>query len=137
MEYITFKRYRGKTFGGVVNIPALTILEAREGVLYYNNNVVCAIHSDVCNEYFANNDDGNGVHRGRLTQAIKKRLAVLPGDTVASRQQRWDKVWADELCAKYRDKKDPNYWLWDDSFYTAPIEDLQYIAHLIGAKEVK
>lgn len=137
MEYITFKRYKGPTVTGSVNIPALSVCEAKDGVIFYNNSQICAVHSDVCDAHFAFNGDGNGVHRGHLTASIKKHLEQKPNETIEQHQARWNKIWEDALCAKYKWEIDPEYWLWGDNFYTAPIEDLQYIAKLIGAKEVK
>lgn len=30
--------------------------------------------------------------------------------------------------------EDEGYWLWNDAFYNAPLEDLRHIAKLIGLK---
>lgn len=137
MEYITFKRYKGPTPAGSVNIPALSICEVINGVVYFNHKPVCAVHSDACDAHFAYNGDGNGVHRGHLTSAIKKQLLRKPNETAEQHQARWDKIWEDKVCAPYKWQIDPERWMWGDNFYTAPIEDLQHIAKLIGAKEVK
>lgn len=50
-------------------------------------------------------------------------------------QNRWDKVWDDQLCQKYKRPEHEDFWLWNHDFYNASIEDLKYIANLIGAKE--
>ena len=39
------------------------------------------------------------------------------------------------LAQKYRRSEHVNYWLWNDDFYNAPIEDLEYIAELVGVKK--
>ena len=50
-------------------------------------------------------------------------------------QNRWDKVWEDTLCQKYKKAGHEDYWLWNHDFYNADIEDFKYIANLIAAKE--
>ena len=52
-------------------------------------------------------------------------------DTENKYQQRWDKVWADKLCQKYKRRDHADHWLWNNDFYSAPIDDLRYIAALI------
>ena len=42
---------------------------------------------------------------------------------------------ATTLCQKYKKAGHEDYWLWNHDFYNADIEDLKYIANLIGAKE--
>lgn len=137
MEYITFKRYKGPSPAGRVNIPALSICEVRDGVLYFNSKPICAVHSDVCNAHFAYNEDGNGVHRGYLTQSIRKQLLRKKNETADQHQARWDKIWDDEVSAQYKSQIEEERWFWGDNFYSASIEDLQHIAKLIGAREVK
>lgn len=137
MEYITYKRFKGKTVSGDVNIPALTRLSAENGVIYLNGQPICAVHSNVGFTNFAANHDGNGMHRGRLIAAIQTRLHRKNQETQESWQARWDKVWDDAICRKYQDLGNPDFWVWNDDFYTADIQDLQYIARLIGVKEVK
>ena len=60
------------------------------------------------------------MERGRMTKAIQSIL----GKKDVRHQERWDKVWEDELCQKYKRKEYANYWLWNHEFYNAPIEDL-------------
>ena len=49
-------------------------------------------------------------------------------------QHRWNKVWSDKLCQKYKRPEHEDYWIWSFDFYNAPVEDLRYIAGLVGAK---
>ena len=72
------------------------------------------------------------MERGRLTQAIIKCLELKEYDTTY--QERWDKVWADPVCQKYKRSDFADHWLWNYEFYNAPLFDLQYIAKLVGAK---
>lgn len=132
MAYIVHRRFRGKTLSGEVNLPALTCLDSYEQYIIQGNKVLCLTTSEIAHQYFACDDDGCGLQRGRLTQAIQTRLAKRDDEY----QDRWDKVWDDQLCLKYKRPEFEDHWLWNHKFYEAPILDLQYIAGLIGAKEV-
>lgn len=123
MEYISFRRFRGKAFSGAVNIRSGTPAIERGGVLFVSESPICLISSENAHQYFARNDDGMGLERGRLTREIQKRLK--------NRKEKWSKVWEDPLCQKYKRKDHPDHWLWNHDFYNAPIEDLQYILDLI------
>ena len=76
--------------------------------------------------------DGQGRERGALVTAILARLQPQnPGDAC---QARWDKVWGDALCQRYRRPEHEDHWIWSYDFYNAPTVDLWHIARLIGAK---
>ena len=53
----------------------------------------------------------------------------------ANYQNRWDKVWSDEVCQKYKREDYEDFWLWNHDFYQADIDVLRHIAKLVGAKE--
>lgn len=80
--------------------------------------------------FFARNDDGEGRERGYLTREIKSILQKKDNGY----QARWDKVWEDDLCQKYKRHEHKDHWLWNHKFYNADIEDLKYIYQLIGGK---
>lgn len=132
MKYVTIKRYRRDDARGRFNIPYGTEVEEHDGLLWYKGKDICGDHAAVMREYFARNDDGQGLERGRLTRAILKALELRPGPEY---QERWDAVWADELCQKYRKNGQQDRFLWNIEFYNAPIEDLKYIAALVGAEK--
>ena len=89
--------------------------------------------SDCAYEFFAQNDDGQGLLRGKLIQTIKSTLAKHD----KAHQDRWDKIWDDPRCQQYKCSDRDDFWLWNHDFYNAEIEDLKHIAKLIDAKEVK
>lgn len=132
-SYITVKRAKFKTVSGDVNIPYGTKLEANGNVLMHNGKPVCAVFSSCAYEYFAQDDDGQGLLRGKLVHAIMSTLAKKDD----LHQERWDKIWDEPCCQKYKRDERDDYWLWNHDFYNAEIEDLKFIAKLIGAKEVK
>ena len=98
MKYIVHRRFKGKALCGDVNLPAMTELESEGGLITYNNSALCYEGSENSHQFFARNDDGNGMLRGRLTQSIQRRL--MKHDK--QHQERWDKVWCDERCQSYR-----------------------------------
>lgn len=130
MKYITHKRFKGKGITGDVNLPVFTELRTANHYLVYGTDIICADKSENAHLYFARNDDGNGIERGKLTRAIKSRLSKKDD----AYQDRWDRVWEDQLCLKYKRPEFDDFFLWNHEFYNAPIEDLRYIAGLIGAK---
>lgn len=131
MKYITTKRFRRAGIDGQFNIPYGTELESRDGVLWHDGKAICISRSAAAHEYFARNDDGNGLERGKLSHAIIKTLGGFGGDS-----DRWQIIYDDELAQKYRRADHQDYWLWSDDFFNAPIEDLKYLAALVGVKGV-
>lgn len=126
-NYVVKKRARFTGISGDVNIPYGAHLEAQNGYLLWDGKPVCAANSQNGLDHFANNDDGRGEERGRLTTEIISMLIKRNENY----QARWNKVWEDKLCQKYRMAEHEDYWFWNCEFYAAPIEDLQYIRKLI------
>ena len=106
-------------------------MEEQDGFLVRGGLRLCAVTSQNAFDYFAKNGDGNGVERGRLTISIMDTLAKRDAD----HQSRWNKVWEDPRCQKYRRADHADFWLWNREFYEAPVEDLRHIADLVGAKK--
>lgn len=131
MKYIVHTRFKAKAICGEVNLPALTEVELKDNMIYWQDKPLCVITSENAHKYFARNDDGQGMERGRLTQAIQQSLQKQDNKY----QDRWDKVWEDELCRKYKRKEYADYWLWNTDFFNAPIEDLRYIYNLIKGEK--
>ena len=131
MRYIAHRRFKDTAICGAVNIPALTECIADNGTIYFNGSPLCFVSSENAHQFFARNDDERGISRGKLTQAIQKRLSKRD----AGYQARWDLIWDDKLCQLYRRKEYDDFWLWNHDFFEADIEALRYIAKLIGAKE--
>lgn len=124
MKYITIKRLKGKCLAGEVNIPALTPIEEKDGILFYDDKPICLNTSRQAHEHFSCNIDGLGLQRGELIQKIEK---LVQGSTRA-----FDKLKNNELCKRYKKDSDQLVWFWSHDFYNASIEDLEQIY-----KEVK
>lgn len=129
-KYITKKRARVGGIRGYVNIPYGTRLEAVDGTIIYKGEAVCAVTCRNAHLYFAPDDDGKGLERGALTLAITSRLEKRD----AGYQARWDLVREDAICQKYKRADHGDHFLWNHEFFEAPVEDLRYIAGLIGAR---
>lgn len=132
LQYIVYKRFKGTSIGGDVNLPVFTICEELDGIIFYNDIPICAITSENAHLHFACNVDAQGMSRGKLIQAIQRKLKG--NKFKPNYQDRWDKIWDDKLCQKYKRIEHKDHWLWNHDFYNAPIGDLEYIANLIGAK---
>jgi hypothetical protein len=130
LQYTTIKRYKRNGIDGYFNLPYGTPIAEHEGVLYHDNRPICVARSFSSHEHFARNDDGQGQERGRLSHGIIKKLGGThrPGEPTPE----WDAIEDDEIANSYRRKDHETTWLWDDSFFKAPIKDLQYIAVKIG-----
>lgn len=132
MEYKTYvcrKRARFKAICGQVNIPYGTTLNGQGGFLILNNLPVCSATSQNAYDFFTQNDDGMGQERGELLNRITATLMKqTPGHNA-----RWGKIWDDPRCQKYKRPEQEDHWIWNHDFYNGPVEDLRYIAALIGA----
>lgn len=129
MEYITYKRFKETAICGSVNIPAQTKCVERNGVIYHQNMPICYDRSYNAQQHFAKNHDNLGLIRGQHTTKIIQTLSKRDDDY----QNRWNKIWEDLCCQKYK-THDLDFWQWDDSFFKAEIEDLQYIAKILNIK---
>ena len=128
-NYITRKRAKFEAICGHVNIPYGTALINQGGFLMWNGKQICGITSQNAFDFFTQNDDGMGQERGELLNRIIPKLEKRD----AGYQARWGKIWEDALCQKYKRPDQEEHWIWNFDFYNGPVEDLRYIAALIGA----
>lgn len=130
MKYITHRRFKDQAIFGYVNIPAMTECEEHHGMIFHKGKPICVITSENAHLYFAINEDGKGMERGATVRSICSMLEKRDED----HQARWDKVWEDELCQKYKRPEHPDHWLWNHKFYNADLDDLKYIENLIRGR---
>lgn len=128
-NYLCRKRARFDGISGQVNIPYGTALICQDGFLMHQNKPLCGITSQNAYDFFSQNDDGMGRERGELLNRIIPKLEKRD----AGYQARWGKIWEDALCQKYKRPDQEEHWIWNFDFYNGPVEDLRYIAALIGA----
>ena len=98
MKYIAHKRFKGQAICGTVNIPAMTECYTENEFLVLDGKKICVVFSENAHIYFAVNEDGCGIQRGRLTSEIIKILVTKDDKYNA----RWEKVWGDEYIADSR-----------------------------------
>lgn len=134
MQYITTKRFKRKGFHDSFNIPYGTTVESQNGYLWYEGKPICSEKSAVMREYFARDDDGLGLKRNKITHAIIDAMLIRDGETKEDWQKRWDILWDDAICNKYRKDYSETTFLWGIEFFNAPLLDLYHIASLAGAK---
>lgn len=128
-NYLCRKRARFDGISGQVNIPYGTALICQDGFLMHQNKPLCGITSQNAYDFFSQNDDGMGRERGDLVGRILSRLQKRD----YGYQARWNKVWEDARCQKYKRPEHEDHWIWNFDFYNGPVEDLRHIAGLIGA----
>lgn len=122
-NYVVKKRAKFDSISGSVNLPYGTPVTCEEGFLVHRRKRLCANVSQNAFDFFAHNDDANGELRGQLISDIQKFLLKY--------KERWDRVWEDSVCSKYKRPEHEDFWVWNYDFYNAPIEDLEYIRNLI------
>ena len=69
MDYITYKRFKGKSISGEVNIPYGTILQEHEKFLYLNGKPICCATSENGWEHFRPDTD-----EGKYRQDMLEKL---------------------------------------------------------------
>lgn len=69
MNYITYKRFRGKSLSGDVNIPFGTVLQERDGFLYLGKRPICCVTSENGWQHFRPDTD-----EGRIRQWMLDKL---------------------------------------------------------------
>ena len=128
MYYICFNRFKQKALCGEVNIPYGTKLDETNNIISYRGNPICYIKSQNAYDYFARNDDGKGLERGKLTAEIIK---LLNNRKDGKYQDRWDRIWGDLSLLKYKRPEHDDYWLWNFDFFNASIDELNRIKSMI------
>lgn len=131
MVYITYKEFNMMSANRAIEIPKGSLCECINGILHFSGIPICKADSENGHKHFTQNSDGMGLTRGKLTQSIQQRLSIRDDDY----QERWDRIWEDSVCQKYKRTTHADHWLWNHEFFTAPILELRYIANLINAKE--
>jgi hypothetical protein len=127
MQYICYKRFKGKTLcQDYANIPYGTRYEAIGAFLCDNDGKpIMATTSYNCHQHFARNDDGQGLRRGKLAYAI----AYAPrGDKYRFSE--------DEIAMLTRDYqrflKPTETILFNDDFFNAEVAELEELANKLS-----
>lgn len=125
MEYIIYKDFNEKAICGGVSLPRGTVCIEKYGTIYHNDKPLCLNVSENAYQYFARNNDGNGLERGYLVTEIKNVLALQDEHTY----ERWHRVQNAPICQQL--SRVGCIGLWNFEFYNAEIMHLEYILALI------
>lgn len=127
MKYLVTRRFKTKAICGEVNLAYGTECFSQGNVIYrQDRQPLCLITSENAHMYFTVNDDGLAKERRQLIEDIAKLLS-----DEKRMEKRWDVVWNDLTCRKYKRKELADFWLWNHDFYGASLDDLQYIKKLL------
>ena len=127
MKYLVTRRFKTKAICGEVNLAYGTECFSQGNVIYrQDKQPLCLITSENAHMYFTVNDDGLAKERRQLIEDIAKLLS-----DEKRMKKRWDVVWNDLTCRKYKRKELADFWLWNHDFYGASLDDLQYIKKLL------
>ncbi len=127
MKYLVTRRFKTKAICGEVNLAYGTECFSQGNVIYrQDRQPLCLITSENAHMYFTVNDDGLAKERRQLIEDIAKLLS-----DERRMEKRWDVVWNDLTCRKYKRKELADFWLWNHDFYGASLDDLQYIKKIL------
>lgn len=127
MKYLVTRRFKTKAICGEVNLAYGTECFSQGNVIYrQDKQPLCLITSENAHMYFTVNDDGLAKERRQLIEDIAKLLS-----DEKRMEKRWDVVWNDLTCRRYKRKEFADFWLWNHDFYGASLDDLQYIKKIL------
>lgn len=133
MKYIVHHRFKKLSMSGQrLNIPYGVELEADDqGIIRTTDgNPICFTTSENAKLHFALNDDGCGLERGKLTYAIA--YAPRKGDGkfrfTSNERQLLTRHYSSFL------RSDTDTILFNEYFFTAPVEKLKQIADALDIK---
>ena len=128
MQYICYKRFKGKTLSqDHANIPYGTKFETAGDFLCDNGKPMMATTSYNCHKHFSRNDDGQGLRRGKLAYAI----AFAP----RGKSYRFSEDEIAMLTREYqRFLKPTETILFNDDFFKAEIADLEELAKKLNIR---
>lgn len=130
MRYIVHHRLKEKLLCGYVNLPYGTVLTRKDNYfLYYYNEKICTVTSQIAKEHISRDDDGRGLDRGRLTYAIAFKSTNNPGFKFTDKQR-------EIIIKKYSHfiRDDCDYIIFNDKFFDADVEDLEKMAEDLNIK---
>ena len=136
MEYIVHRRYKGRAAcGDDVNFPYGSKFNTIGKFIAYNNKAICATTSEVAHMYFARNNDGQGLLRGKITWAI----AFKPVDRSNGERFRLTEKQREILCNKWERFLIPNidFVLFNNDFFNAEIIELKQLAYELGVDYIR
>lgn len=102
MKYICCNAFNGLAIDGRLSIPEGAELTLENGVLSFDGRKICYPSSANAYAHFSRDDDGHGLERFALIQAINARVAEL-------RAERDDRIRAE--APNHEEDEDPVEWM--------------------------
>ncbi len=132
MKFITHHRFKALAICGErLNIPYGTELEtAGDCIVTKDGKAVCYYTSENARLHFAQNDDGRGIERGRLTYAISY------GGRQTKSGYRFSEEEAEILFREWKHflRQDVDVILFNDDFFAADPDELQKMAAALNIR---
>lgn len=131
IEYIAFRDYKGASITSKIEIikkgEKFQLIAGRIATLDNPPRSICLLDSHIAHEYFARNDDGNGMLRGAITYAIAFSERMIPSDIGVFRfSEEEQEIIRNEYSRFLRDDSDAI--LFNSDFFNADIDELAVMA---------
>lgn len=130
-RYIVISDFNKSSICGQVHLPYGTICYAYDGFLYCSMGKLCAITSQNAYDYFSQDDDGNGLIRGKIVKKILDIIQKSKSDNIKNAAI-WNAIINDTTCRKYKRTDFNDFWIWNYEFYNANLQDLEHIMEVIN-----
>jgi len=140
MEYIVHHRFKLEAAcGEKLNLPYGTKISEEDGWLTTDDGkLICYSGSENAKQYFANNCDGNGLERGKLTYAIaygkRKNMPVMSnGEPYGFRFTEDERKMLERDYSHWL-RQDVDTILFNDNFFNAGVDELQKLVDKLKIK---
>lgn len=132
MEYIVHRRFRERAaYGEMLNIPYGTKFETiGDFIATPDGKAICFASSETAQKYFARNDDGQGLERGKLTYAIAYAPRMtgngfrFTDEEIVMLETHWSRFLRD----------DADTILFNEDFFNAQVPELAMLAAALNIK---
>lgn len=133
MDYICHRRYNKIGASGKKYLfRRKDVLNTAGNYIVTGTEAVCAVTSEDAYMYFARNDDGNGLYRGKLTYAIAYAHRK-PNNDNDYRFTEDEISWLRKDYSKYL-REDDVAVIFNYDFFNADIKELEIIAKRLGGE---
>ena len=116
-QYMVRKRLRALSrTGEKVNIPYGTMLKCVNGIIYWQDYILCNDDCQMQKDYLVQANSPDVSARAYLINDILKLLS-LPTPDDPKVKERWKVLWKDPWANEFRRKDFEDFWLWSNKFY--------------------
>ena len=131
-QYMVRKRLRALSrTKEKVNIPYGTMLKCVNGIIYWNDDILCNDDCQLQKDYLVQANSPDVSQRAYLINDILKLLSRPTPDNPKVKE-RWQILWKDPWANEFRREDFEDFWLWSNKFYDAEEADLRKLCKLIS-----